>query len=83
MAGGRAGPTTTGRGRWSGERLDRHDWNYGFVVDGFPRNGRQAEFFLESYDIDGVVHLDVPDEEVRAPDAEPAGCARAAGWTTT
>jgi adenylate kinase len=47
------------------ERLDRHDWNYGFVVDGFPRNGRQAEFFLESYDIDGVVHLDLPDEEVR------------------
>jgi adenylate kinase len=47
------------------ERLDRHDWNYGFVVDGFPRNGRQAEFFLESYDIDGVVHLDMPDAEVR------------------
>jgi adenylate kinase len=47
------------------ERLDRHDWNYGFVVDGFPRNVDQAEFFLESYDIDGVVHLDLPDEEVR------------------
>ncbi len=47
------------------ERLDRHDWNYGFIVDGFPRNGRQAEFFLESYDIDGVIHLDLPDEEVR------------------
>ena len=47
------------------ERLDRHDWNYGFVVDGFPRNGPQAEFFLESYDIDGVIHLDMPDEEVR------------------
>jgi adenylate kinase len=47
------------------ERLDRHDWNYGFVVDGFPRNGPQAEFFLESYDIDGVVQLDMPDTEVR------------------
>jgi adenylate kinase len=47
------------------ERLERHDWNYGFVVDGFPRNGPQAEFFLESYDIDGVVHLDMPDTEVR------------------
>src|SRR3712207_2116904 len=46
-------------------RLDEHDWNYGFVIDGFPRNGRQAEFFLESYDIDGVIHLDMPDEEVR------------------
>ena len=47
------------------ERLDMHDWNYGFVIDGFPRNRRQAEFFLESYDIDGVIHLDLPDEEVR------------------
>jgi adenylate kinase len=47
------------------ERLDRHDWNYGFIVDGFPRNGPQAEFFLESYDIDGVIYLDLPDAEVR------------------
>ena len=47
------------------QRLDQHDWNFGFVIDGFPRNGRQAEFFLESYDIDGVIHLDLPDEEVR------------------
>jgi adenylate kinase len=46
------------------ERLDRHDWNYGFIVDGFPRNGRQAEFFLESYDIDSVIQLDMPDSEV-------------------
>jgi adenylate kinase len=46
-------------------RLAEHDWNYGFVIDGFPRNGRQAEFFLESYDIDGVIHLDLPDSEVR------------------
>lgn len=47
------------------DRLDQHDWNYGFIVDGFPRNARQAEFFLESYDIDGVIHLDLPDDEVR------------------
>jgi adenylate kinase len=46
-------------------RLEWHDWNYGFIVDGFPRNRRQAEFFLESYDIDGVIHLDLPDDEVR------------------
>ncbi len=30
-------------------RLSEHDWNYGFIIDGFPRNERQAEFFLESY----------------------------------
>jgi adenylate kinase len=46
------------------DRLTGHDWNYGFVIDGFPRNRRQAEFFLESYDIDGVIHLDLPDSEV-------------------
>jgi adenylate kinase len=47
------------------ERLAQHDWNYGFIIDGFPRNERQAEFFLESYDIDGVIQLDLPDSEVR------------------
>src|SRR5215211_5435750 len=47
------------------DRLAIHDWNYGFILDGFPRNARQAEFFLESYDIDGVINLDMPDEEVR------------------
>jgi adenylate kinase len=47
------------------DRLTGHDWNYGFIIDGFPRNERQAEFFLESYDIDGVIHLDLPDSEVR------------------
>jgi adenylate kinase len=46
-------------------RLAEHDWNYGFIIDGFPRNARQAEFFLESYDIDGVIHLELPDSEVR------------------
>jgi adenylate kinase len=46
-------------------RLAQHDWNYGFIIDGFPRNRRQAEFFLEGYDIDGVIHLDLPDTEVR------------------
>jgi adenylate kinase len=46
-------------------RLAQHDWNFGFIIDGFPRNRRQAEFFLESYDLDGVIYLDLPDEEVR------------------
>lgn len=46
-------------------RLTDHDWNFGFIIDGFPRNGRQAEFFLERYDIDGVINLHLPDDEVQ------------------
>jgi adenylate kinase len=46
------------------DRLAAHDWNFGFIIDGFPRTARQAQFFLESYDIDGVINLDLPDEEV-------------------
>lgn len=48
------------------DRLEAHDWNYGFVIDGFPRTERQASFFLERYDIDAVVHLVMPDTEVEA-----------------
>jgi len=44
------------------KRLDEHDWNYGFVLDGFPRNISQAEFFMESYDVDAVILIEVPDE---------------------
>jgi adenylate kinase len=47
-----------------GDRLAIHDWNYGFVLDGFPRTVRQAEFFLESYDIDGVINLRMADTVV-------------------
>src|SRR5271166_6019113 len=46
------------------DRLDAHDWNYGFILDGFPRNRHQAAFFLESYDINAVLHIDVPDRVV-------------------
>ena len=46
------------------DRLDQHDWNHGFVIDGFPRNVSQAEFFLETYDIDAVIVLELPDDEV-------------------
>jgi adenylate kinase len=34
------------------------------IVDGFPRNARQAEFFLESFDIDGVINLHLSDDQV-------------------
>jgi adenylate kinase len=45
-------------------RLAEHDWNYGFILDGFPRNATQAAFFLETYDIDAVINIEVPSEVV-------------------
>ncbi len=46
------------------KRLAEHDWNYGFILDGFPRNPRQADFFLENYDIDAVINIELPDATV-------------------
>ena len=45
-------------------RLHQHDWNYGFVLDSFPRNKAHAEFLRQNWDVDRVVYLDVPDEAV-------------------
>jgi adenylate kinase len=45
-------------------RLQEHDWNFGFIIDGFPRTLPQARFFLESYDIDAVILLEIPDSMV-------------------
>jgi adenylate kinase len=46
------------------ERLERHDWNFGFVLDGFPRDEHQAVFFLERFDVDAVLLVEVPDAAV-------------------
>jgi adenylate kinase len=46
------------------KRLEEHDWNYGFVLDGFPRTLRQAEYLFENWNIDRVIYLDITDEVV-------------------
>ena len=43
-------------------RLEIHDWRHGFVLDGFPRNAAQTEFFLENYDIDAVIAIELEEE---------------------
>jgi adenylate kinase len=44
------------------DRLGMHDWRFGFVLDGFPRNGPQAEFFLENFDIDAVIAFELAEQ---------------------
>jgi adenylate kinase len=45
-------------------RLEEHDWNYGFVLDGFPRTRGQAEYLFERWNMDSVIYLDLADEVV-------------------
>jgi len=46
------------------ERLDQHDWNYGFVLDGFPRTRVQAEYLFENWNLDKVIYFELSDEVV-------------------
>ena len=46
------------------KRLQEHDWNYGFVLDGFPRTRPQAEYLFENWNLDRAIYLDIPDEVV-------------------
>lgn len=45
-------------------RLEIHDWNYGFVLDGFPRTRPQAEYLFENWDVSRVIYLAIPDDVV-------------------
>jgi len=46
------------------KRLEQHDWNYGFVLDGFPRTRSQAEYLFENWNLDYAIYLDIPEEIV-------------------
>lgn len=45
-------------------QLEKVDGKRGFVLDGFPRNKRQAHALGEITDIDGAILIDIPREEV-------------------
>jgi len=62
-------------------RLELHDWNFGFVLDGFPRTRGQAEFLFESFNLDGAVYLDVPEEVVSQRVLSRAQAGKGGGFT--
>ncbi|MBU0466781.1 MAG: nucleoside monophosphate kinase [Nanoarchaeota archaeon] len=45
------------------ERFEREDCNEGYILDGFPRNLKQAEMLDEITKIDKVIEIDISDEE--------------------
>lgn len=48
------------------QRLEEHDWNFGFVLDGFPRTRSQAEYLFERWNLDNAIYLDIPEEVIFA-----------------
>ena len=46
------------------QRLEQHDWNFGFVLDGFPRTRVQAEYLFENWNLDKAIYLDIPEDIV-------------------
>jgi adenylate kinase len=63
------------------ERLELHDWNYGFVLDGFPRTRAQAEYLFENWNVDKVIYLDIPDDIVYERVMERAKKGEGGGFT--
>lgn len=46
------------------DRLEMHDWRYGFVLDGFPRTPAQAMYLFENWNLDRAIYLDLDESTV-------------------
>jgi len=62
-------------------RLEEHDWNYGFMLDGYPRTRAQAEYLFENWNVNRAIYLDVPDEVVYDRVIKRAAAGEGAGFT--
>ena len=63
------------------ERLEMHDWRYGFVLDGFPRTRAQANYLFENWNLDRAIYLDLDDKTVRQRVMSRAKAGEGSGFT--
>ena len=63
------------------ERLELHDWRYGFVLDGFPRTPSQAMYLFENWNLDRAIYLDLDDGTVRERVMSRAKVGEGSGFT--
>ena len=63
------------------DRLELHDWRYGFVLDGFPRTPAQAMYLFENWNLDRAIYLDLDDETVRRRVMSRAKIGEGSGFT--
>ena len=63
------------------QRLEQHDWNWGFVLDGFPRTRSQAEYLFENWNLDRAIYLDIPEDVVFQRVMQRAAVGQGGGFT--
>lgn len=63
------------------DRLQMHDWRYGFVLDGFPRTAAQADYLFENWNLDCAIYLDLDDNTVRRRVMSRAKVGEGSGFT--
>ncbi len=63
------------------DRLEIHDWRYGFVLDGFPRTAAQAAYLFENWNLDRAIYLDLDDSLVAERVMKRARAGEGSGFT--